>query len=136
MFEIKNFFNKKLNRPEILNRFGENFVVFDFIRPDFDRDILVKNLEIIKFNLMEMKSCFFEYDDEFIELFREYYIKDNLINGGRGIVNRVESLIKNGLTNFFFGLDKLENIKFRAIIDKSETDEETKKPKVKFVDYK
>ena len=31
--EIANHFKFRLNRPEILNRFGENIVVFDFIRP-------------------------------------------------------------------------------------------------------
>jgi hypothetical protein len=38
--EIKAFFNFELRRPEILNRFGDNFVVFDFIRPQFGEEIL------------------------------------------------------------------------------------------------
>ena len=32
---ISNYFKLQLGRPEILNRIGENFVVFDFIREDF-----------------------------------------------------------------------------------------------------
>lgn len=32
--EIERYFKNQLNRPEILNRIGENIVVFDFIRPE------------------------------------------------------------------------------------------------------
>src|SRR3546814_19183911 len=32
--EIENHFKLVLNRPEILNRFGENIIVFDFIRSE------------------------------------------------------------------------------------------------------
>ncbi len=117
--EIKNFFNTKLNRPEILNRFGDNFVVFDFIRPDVDKYILLKSLGTIKKNLLKQKNCQFEYDDAFIELFRKHYIVDNLINGGRGINNRVETYIKNGITNFMFDQNKTQDLNFNIFIDES-----------------
>lgn len=120
MSEIENFFNTKLNRPEILNRFGDNFVVFDFIKPDTDKIILLINLNTIKANLLKQKKCHFEFDDTFIDLFRERYISDNLINGGRGINNRVETYIKNGITNFMFEQNKTEDLSFRVYIDESE----------------
>jgi ATP-dependent Clp protease ATP-binding subunit ClpA len=115
--EIRNFFNSKLNRPEILNRFGDNFVVFDFIRPDVDREILLKSLNTIKKNLLKLKNCVFHYDNEFVENFRKYYIADNLINGGRGINNRVETHIKNGIANFMYSQNKTEGLNFRVFID-------------------
>lgn len=115
--EIRNFFNSKLNRPEILNRFGDNFVVFDFIRPDVDREILLKSLNTIKNNLLKIKNCVFHFDDEFVEDFRRYYISDNLINGGRGINNRVETHIKNGIANFMYSQNKTEGLNFRIFID-------------------
>ncbi|MDZ7318845.1 MAG: AAA family ATPase [candidate division KSB1 bacterium] len=115
--EIKLFFGKKLNRPEILNRFGENFVVFDFIRPPVDKEILEKNLKIIQANLLKQKNCRFEFDNAFVEQFLEYHVKDNLINGGRGIINRIEEHIKNGIANFMFQQQKDRDLHFRAIID-------------------
>jgi len=121
--EIKAFFNTELNRPEILNRFGENFVVFDFIRPDIDKLILLKILNTIKTNLLKQKKCQFEFDDKFVELFRRHYISDNLINGGRGINNRVETYIKNGLTNFMFEQNKTEGLRFKVLINKSNDSE-------------
>ncbi len=115
--EIKLFFGKKLNRPEILNRFGENFVVFDFIRPPVDKEILVKNLDIIKANLLKQKNCRFEFDDAFVDQFLLHHVKDNLINGGRGIINRIEEHIKNGITNFMFEQKQDRDLHFRAVID-------------------
>ena len=120
MEEIQNFFNSKLNRPEILNRFGDNFVVFDFIRPDTDKLIFLMSLNTIQANLQKQKNCRFEYDDTFIELFRKLYLADNLINGGRGINNRVETHIKNGITNFMFEQNKTQNLSFRIFIDESD----------------
>lgn len=117
MNEIRQFFNAKLNRPEILNRFGDNFVVFDFIRPDVDKLILLKVLKTIQFNLKKQKNCVFDFDDAFVELFRKYYVKDNLLNGGRGINNRVETHIKNEMVNFMFEQNKTENLNFRVFID-------------------
>ncbi|MCF8356721.1 MAG: AAA family ATPase [Melioribacteraceae bacterium] len=122
MSEIKQFFNSELNRPEILNRFGENFVVFDFIRPEkeVDKQILELRLNIIKENLLRQKGIIFEYDDNFVELFRKHYIFNNLINGGRGINNRVEKYIKNGISNFIYSQNKSKNINFRVFINKSD----------------
>jgi ATP-dependent Clp protease ATP-binding subunit ClpA len=107
--EIKNFFGIKLGRPEIFNRFGDNFVVFDYIRPEIAQKIAEKNLNVIKTNLQKSRSINFNYDDKFIGYFVETFAKDNLEMGGRGIVNRIETYIKNGLTNFMFENEKFSN---------------------------
>jgi len=117
MSEIRNFFNSKLNRPEILNRFGDNFVVFDFIKPDVDKLILMKGLNTIQQNLAKQKNWTFDFDEEFVEGFRQHYVSKNLHHGGRGINNAIESHIKNGITNFVFSQDNTENMRFRAKID-------------------
>jgi len=114
--EIKNFFGSKLGRPEIFNRFGDNFVVFDFIRPEVAGKIVQKNLSIIKDNLKKLRNISFEYDDGFVDGFVEVCAKDNLEMGGRGIVNRIETFIKNGLTNFMFKTKKVENCSIKATI--------------------
>ncbi len=117
MNEIVKFFTTTLNRPEILNRFGDNFVVFDFIRPPVDKLILLKNLNIIKDNLLKQKNCRFEFDDEFSDKFLKYFVAENLHMGGRGIINKIETEIKNGIANFMFEQDKSDNFNFRVYID-------------------
>ncbi len=120
MSEIQNFFNTKLNRPEILNRFGDNFVVFDFIRPDVDKLILLKSLNMIRENLLKQKNCHFNFDDAFVEKFRNHYILNNLNNGGRGINNRVETYIKNGIANFMYEQNSAGNLSFRVFVDEND----------------
>ena len=107
--EIKNFFALKLGRPEIFNRFGDNFVVFDFIRPEVAESIFETNMSVIKRNLSNLKNIVLEYDQNFVKDFILIYAMDNLDMGGRGIINRIETHIKNGLTNFMFKSGKLEN---------------------------
>lgn len=107
--EIKNFFALELGRPEIFNRFGDNFVVFDFIRPEVAESIFENNMSVIKRNLSNLKNIVLEYDQNFVKDFIFVYAMDNLDMGGRGIINRIETHIKNGLTNFMFKSGKLEN---------------------------
>lgn len=118
--EIKNFFGSKLGRPEIFNRFGDNFVVFDFIRAEVAGKIVQKNLSIIKDNLKKLRNISLEYDDAFVNGFVEVCAKDNLEMGGRGIVNRIETFIKNGLTNFMFKTKKVENCTIKMKIQNNE----------------
>ena len=118
--EIKNFFALKLGRPEIFNRFGDNFVVFDFIRPDVAESIFENNLSVIKRNLHNLKNIVLEYEQNFVKDFILLYAMDNLDMGGRGIINRIETHIKNGLTNFMFQSGKLENCTIRISIKNNE----------------
>ena len=94
---IKNFFSFRIGRPELLNRIGNNFVVFDFIREGVVDEILQGQVSKIKRNLFNEK-------DITLELSSEYYSQlhtkasSNLINGGRGIGNMVESILINPLS--------------------------------------
>lgn len=120
--EIKYFFGSKLGRPEIFNRFGDNFVVFDFIREEIALQIIEKNMKIIKENLMKLRNISFEYDDAFVKEFLQACAKDNLEMGGRGIVNKIETHIKNGLTNFMFCTKKIENCTIVAKMKNTEVE--------------
>jgi ATP-dependent Clp protease ATP-binding subunit ClpA len=110
--EIKGFFGSRLGRPEIFNRFGDNFVVFDFIRPEVAVSIVRKNLETVRKNLIKSKGVSLKYDDAFVNEFVDACAIDNLEMGGRGLVNRIETHIKNGLTNYMF---KTKNVSDCAI---------------------
>jgi len=115
--EIKNFFTSILGRPEIYNRFGENFVVFDFIRSAPAAAIVNKNLETIRKNLLKIKNIELVYDEAFVNDFLEECAADNLEMGGRGIINRIEEHIKNGLTDFIFESKKDKNCQINARVE-------------------
>jgi energy-coupling factor transporter ATP-binding protein EcfA2 len=106
---------QKLNRPELLNRIGDNIVVFDFIRPAIALQILRKMILNTLERLRESNHMEFTMsglntaDSEDTapapgSVFAELALRcnDNLSNGGRGIGNMLESGFINPLSRAIF----------------------------------
>ena len=98
---IENYFKLQLGRPEILNRIGENIVVFDFIRPDVAVQILQTQLNKIIKNLELEKNISITISETAMETLKEKAL-GNLDDGGRGVGNIVESLFINPLSRYLF----------------------------------
>ncbi len=94
---IKNFFSFRIGRPELLNRIGNNFVVFDFIRENVVDEILQEQVKKIKNNLLNEKGIVLELSSEYYSQLHSK-ASSNLINGGRGIGNMVESILIDPLS--------------------------------------
>jgi ATP-dependent Clp protease ATP-binding subunit ClpA len=97
---IERHFKAVLNRPEILNRIGENIIVFDFIRDDvaqqiFDHmiDALLGDVRALGFDVTITNAARAEL--------RKLCLAD-LSNGGRGIRNQVETHLINPLSRALF----------------------------------
>jgi hypothetical protein len=97
---IEDHFKSVLNRPEILNRIGENIIVFDFIRDDvaqhiFDHmlDALLGDVRALGFDVTISNAARAEL--------RKLCLAD-LSNGGRGIRNQVEAHLINPLSRALF----------------------------------
>ena len=56
MTALEEHFKLKLGCPEIYNRIGNNFIVFDYIRPNITAQIIEKILSRIKDELQEKKG--------------------------------------------------------------------------------
>jgi len=93
---INNYFKFNLQRPEILNRIGENIVVFDFIREDVAIEIFEKMLDSITQNLQESHQI--EMDIAKIKSTLQIESTKNLSMGGRGIGNQLEKIFINPLS--------------------------------------
>ena len=107
---IDDYFKLQLGRPEILNRIGENIVVFDFIRPEIAEQILNSQLDKIVRNLKLHKNI----DLEILPAAHEVLLNKataNLDNGGRGIGNIVESIFVNPFSRFMFDNGVFDNAK-------------------------
>lgn len=98
---IEEYFKYELGRPEILNRIGENIVVFDFIRPETAKQILNAQVEKIIANLRVEKNIKLVISQEAGDTLLEKAC-GNLKNGGRGIGNVVEDALINPLSRFLF----------------------------------
>ena len=105
---IEDYFKLQLGRPEILNRIGENIVVFDFIREDVAEEILLSQINKIIGNLKTEKNIDIVLSDKAKGVLKEHAIA-NLENGGRGIGNIVESLLINPLSRFLFDNEIFQN---------------------------
>ena len=98
---IEEYFKTELGRPEILNRIGENIVVYDYIRPDVAKQILDAQLEKIIKNLFADKQIRITVSQNAYSTLFENAL-NNLDNGGRGIGNIVENLFINPLSRWLF----------------------------------
>ncbi len=105
---IESYFKLELGRPEILNRIGENIVVFDFIRPDVAQQILDAQIQKIIKTLHTEKKIELALSDDARQTISEAALA-NLNNGGRGIGNIVESHLINPMARFMFDHDIYEN---------------------------
>ncbi len=105
---IEDYFKLELGRPEILNRIGENIVVFDYIRKDAARKILRSQVDKITGNLREQKNIRVRIEDYAYRSLEEAATFD-LSNGGRGIGNQVESLLVNPMSRWMFDNSVLQD---------------------------
>lgn len=109
---IEDYFKLQLGRPEILNRIGENIVIFDFIRENVADEILTSQINKIIYRLAMDKNITLSLSDIAIQILRKKAI-DNLDNGGRGIGNIVESLLINPLSRYMFDNELFENCEIK-----------------------
>ena len=99
--EIERYFKTQLGRPEILNRIGENIVVFDFIRADVAVQIYDKMVAGILTRVNESKHIDVSLANDVNDSLKNHCIKD-LSNGGRGIGNQLEAWLINPLARAIF----------------------------------
>ena len=101
--EIERHFKFVLNRPEILNRMGENIIVFDFIRDDIAGQIF-DQMVINLLSDLTAQQLDISLSAEAMESLRGLCLRD-LSNGGRGIRNHVEAHLLNPLARALFDAD-------------------------------
>ena len=107
---IEDYFKLYLGRPEILNRIGENIVVFDFIRDTVAEEILNAQIEKIENGLKASRNIDVTVLPEAKKTLKEL-AAGNLENGGRGIGNIVECAFINPLSRYLFDKDIKDNSK-------------------------
>ncbi len=98
---IGNYFKFKLSRPELLNRIGDNIVVFNFITPEVAASIFDGMLKNIARRLFEEFKVLLSIPPEIHARLLERCTRD-LSNGGRGIGNALESVFINPLSRVMF----------------------------------
>jgi energy-coupling factor transporter ATP-binding protein EcfA2 len=101
--EIQRHFKLVLNRPEILNRIGENIIVFDFIRRDVAEEIFEQMVNGVLEDVGS-QGVTVDLDMASRDTLRLRCLQD-LSNGGRGIRNQIEAHLINPLARGLFDHD-------------------------------
>ena len=99
--EIDKHFKATLNRPEILNRIGDNIIVFDFIRPKVALEIFRDMVRTTLADIKETQSVEITVSLDALTKLEALCLAD-LTNGGRGIRNKVETHLINPLSRALF----------------------------------
>jgi ATP-dependent Clp protease ATP-binding subunit ClpA len=108
---IKELFNKKIKRPEILNRFGDNFVVFDYIREEDAKQIVSMLVDQLKMSAKKLHNMNLKVDDDVYKTLVELSLERSRIHGGRGIRNVVDETLVNPLCRALFDQNLTEKSK-------------------------
>tara|TARA_R110000850_G_scaffold275264_2_gene414301 strand:+ start:6473 stop:8296 length:1824 start_codon:yes stop_codon:yes gene_type:complete len=102
--EIERHFKLEIGRPELLNRIGENIIVFDYIRPALAVEIYEMLLDGVIKDIGRNQAIKIELTPEARGSLQALCISD-LSNGGRGIRNAIEANFVNPLARLVFEAD-------------------------------
>ena len=119
MNAVQGHFNDTLGRPELLNRFGDNIIVFDFITdPSIRSKIMNAKLTGIKEHLLENFNLELELDEVYVQ---GLVGKGKVGHGGRGLINIIEQEIVNPMSLFIFSrLHQIGERRLKLFIDKGD----------------
>ncbi|MBF0536791.1 MAG: ATP-dependent Clp protease ATP-binding subunit [Nitrospirae bacterium] len=117
---IGDFFKYTIGRPEILNRIGDNIVVFDFIRPEAASLILDKMLQNILDKIKDSYNINVSLSKEAYERLVTITCSD-LSMGGRGIGNKLESALINPFSRLLFELQGSNGFIIRDITQEGQS---------------
>ncbi|MET8996648.1 AAA family ATPase [Amycolatopsis sp. NPDC004169] len=99
--EIRNHFTNELKRPELLNRFGDNIVVFDYINPQVAMQIFELQLRNVVTKVRAELGVRLELAPAVHANLARLCSSDQ-DNGGRGVGNLLESNLVNPLARKLF----------------------------------
>ena len=104
---IERYFKEELGRPELLNRIGDNIVVFDFITEEVGQRILDLLIGNVAARVQSEHGVDLQLTDEAREQLGAIALAD-LSQGGRGIGSRIEQTLVNPLALVLFSAELTE----------------------------
>ena len=97
-------------KPEVLNRIGNNLIVYDFIREEASRAIVKGQVKKINARILKQNKITVTMEDECLDYFFRLAAEPAVLEmGGRGIGNLMEERYINPLADFLFEANCVEN---------------------------
>ena len=98
---VQDHFRFELKRPELMNRIGQNVVVFDFIDPVAQSKIFAAIIQRVLSTISDEQEIDVQFTDGAIDQLKALCTHD-VFDGGRGIGNRIETHLINPLAREVF----------------------------------
>lgn len=93
-------------KPEVLNRIGNNIIVYDFIRPEASRAIVKGQISKINERILKQNKVSINVNEDVLEHFYGLANHNEVLEmGGRGIGNLIEDKYINPLAEYIFESD-------------------------------
>ena len=109
-------------KPEVVNRIGNNIVVFDFIREEVTKLIVKAQINKINKNIKKLKKIEVVTNEEILEYYYKLAQEQKVREmGGRGIGNLMEEKYINKLSDYMFD-SRNEKGKILTFIENGEID--------------
>lgn len=109
-------------KPEVVNRIGNNIVVFDFIREEVTKLIVKAQINKINKNIKKLKKIEVVTNEEILEYYYKLAQEQKVREmGGRGIGNLIEEKYINKLSDYMFD-SRNEKGKILTFIENGEID--------------
>lgn len=97
---IRKHFFEELRRPELLNRIGENIIIFNSIKdPEFRIRIIKNKLKTLESEIKTRYGVKLDIMSEVLAFLRD---RADIEYGGRGLINVIESLLLDPLAWYLF----------------------------------
>jgi len=97
------YFTSRIGRAELLNRLGDNIVVFDLLRPQFVAAIAEKFLNQLAASAQDKQGLRLTFTPSVLDYLNHRMAEaDNVLFGGRRIKTLLESLVERPLNRWLF----------------------------------
>ncbi|MFD4905354.1 AAA family ATPase [Kitasatospora purpeofusca] len=117
------FFNDIIKRPELRNRFGDNFIPMDFMQEKWVPRILDKAIASVAGRVLETHGAELVLADDAWEVLRVEATR-RLDHGGRGVLTAVESALVNPLAKEVFRTPPRRGERLRVVAIEGDGDGE------------
>ena len=124
--EIERYFKFDLNRPELLNRIGENIIVFDYIRKDVGELIFDMMIANHINSIQDQLEITLKLHPDVRNQLKELSTSD-LTNGGRGVRNMIEYHFITPISRALFSLNPSKG----AVVEATEIFNENRSTHIK-----
>ncbi|MBK0398144.1 ATP-dependent Clp protease ATP-binding subunit [Limibaculum sp. M0105] len=111
---IRDHFRIHLKRPELINRIGQNIIIFEFIRASTALMIFESIMKRVLIAVREEHGVAIDFTEKALSEIEELCTYD-LFDGGRGIGNRVETVFVNPLAHALFDRPDARSLKITGL---------------------